>query len=180
MKPASETSISEDRMYSMSKSDSQPTCGLCNGQGNAKDLILEILLLRELAYSIKASILAKTKLLSIRGLKRIPVLSFQLFFFILLGVLLSQENLIFFSLPMTNFTAEVFHLKDINENMFGYGNHNNLTGLRYMQLQCTELLCTSKRLDRFNWSLKLTSLEWWFFKWNRKLNFEKKNRTVHL
>ena len=32
---------------------------------------------------------------------------------------------------------------------------------------------TSKWFDRFNRNFKFTSFEWWFFKWNRKLNFEK-------
>ena len=45
--------------------------------------------------------------------------------------------------------------------------------IKYRQLQYTKLLHTSKELDRFNWNLKFTSVEWRFFKWNRKLNCEK-------
>ncbi len=36
-----------------------------------------------------------------------------------------RRNLIFFSLPLENFTAEkIYRLEDINENVTSYGNHN--------------------------------------------------------
>ncbi len=35
-----------------------------------------------------------------------------------------RGKLIFFSLPLVNFTAEkMYHLEDINENVSSYGNH---------------------------------------------------------
>ena len=70
---------------------------------------------------------------------------------------------------------KVFRLEDINENMPCNGYHNKVYTARYRQLQSifTKFLLTSKWVDRFNWNFKLTYLEWWFFKWKRKLNFEK-------
>ena len=67
----------------------------------------------------------------------------------------------------------MFHFEDISENVPGYGNHNLAYTVTYKQLQITKLLRKSKRLDRFNKNFDITTLEWWFFKWNRKLNFEK-------
>ena len=66
-----------------------------------------------------------------------------------------------------------FCLKGINENMPGYGNRNWAYTVRYRQVQYTKLLHTSERLDLFNWNVEFTSLEWWFFKWNKKTKFWK-------
>ena len=35
-----------------------------------------------------------------------------------------RRKVIFFSLPLVNFTAENYRLEDINENVTSYGNHN--------------------------------------------------------
>ena len=85
-----------------------------------------------------------------------------------------------FQITLVKFYSwNMLHLKDINENVPSYGNHNQaLIHSTIWQLQTTKLLCTSKRLDPFNSNSEFTSLERRFFKWNRKLNFE--NRTTPL
>ena len=59
------------------------------------------------------------------------------------------------------YSWKVFCLKNISENLPGYGNHNQAYTVRYRQLQYTKLLGKSKWLDCFNWNLEFTSLEWW-------------------
>ena len=50
---------------------------------------------------------------------------------------------------------------------YSYGSAHTI---RYRQLLYSKLLCLSKWLDYFNCC---TSLKWWFFKWNKNLNYEK-------
>ena len=71
---------------------------------------------------------------------------------------------------------KVFHLKDINENVSSYGNHNKAYTVRYRQLHHTKLLCTSKQLDHFNWNFKFTTLVW--FSSNEREIQILKNRTM--
>ena len=81
-----------------------------------------------------------------------PVLSFQLFFFKLLEILLSQKSS-YFVTHGKFYSWKVFAEKLFNENVSGYGNHIYAYTVRYRQLQYTKLLHTSKQLDRFNWNL---------------------------
>ena len=50
-------------------------------------------------------------------------------------------------------------LEDIDQNVPGYGNHNQVYTVGYGQLEITKVLHTSKRLVRFNSNFEFTSLE---------------------
>ena len=42
-----------------------------------------------------------------------------------------------------------------------------------MQLQYVKLLLAHEWVTSFNWYFEFTSLDWWYFKWNRNLNCKK-------
>ena len=63
---------------------------------------------------------------------------------------------------MLNFTAimfYMFYLKDTDENVSSYGNHNEAYTVRYRQVQITKLLGTSELLDRFISNFEYKALE---------------------
>ena len=67
------------------------------------------------------------------------------------------------------YSWKVFGWEYISENLPVYGNHIiKAYTVRYRRLQYAKLLRKSKRLDRFNWNFKFTSLEWEFFKMKQK------------
>ena len=75
-------------------------------------------------------------------------------------------------------SSKVFHLEDINEIWLVMVTIIELT-VWHRQLQYAKLLHTSKGVNSFNWNFKFTYLEWWYFKCDRNLNFEK-SESAHL
>ena len=52
----------------------------------------------------------------------------------------------------------MFRLEDIDENVLGYGNHNQTYTVRYRQLQITKLLRTYKRQGCYDPNFEFTTL----------------------